>query len=95
MVVQDRRDNQSPVQNPSHQNGVLELGELVTEPTVRGVPKKLFSWDWESGWALRGIGKWGFERIEGKRSGGERAVEKEEEEEEEEQEGEADEWRSV
>lgn len=40
VVIQNGRNNQAPVENPSHQDSILELGELVAEPTVGGVPEE-------------------------------------------------------
>lgn len=41
MVIQNWWNNQCSIKNCRHDNGVLELGELVAEPAVRGVPEKL------------------------------------------------------
>lgn len=43
VVIQNRRHNERPIQNGGNQNSVLELGELVAEPTVGGVPEEHFS----------------------------------------------------
>lgn len=96
MVIQNRWNNQSPVQNRSHQNGVLELRELVTEPTVRRIPQELFSGDWSSRCALTRTKSRGFGSEGEERTGAEREVdEKEEEEEDEGEEGEREQWGSV
>lgn len=42
VVIENRRDNQGAVENRGHQDGILELGELVAEPTVGRVPEECF-----------------------------------------------------
>jgi hypothetical protein len=42
VVIEYRRNNQCTVENPSKQDSVLELRELVAEPTVGCVPEELF-----------------------------------------------------
>lgn len=54
VVIENRRDDQGPVQNGSHEKGVLELSKLVAEATVGSVPEELLS---SEGAAIWGNGK--------------------------------------
>lgn len=57
VVIKNRRDNQSAVENRGHQDRILEFRELVAEPTVGRVPEEFFP---SRGNALGELGIRGF-----------------------------------
>ncbi|GLU05550.1 hypothetical protein SLE2022_226470 [Rubroshorea leprosula] len=51
VVITNRRDDQGPVQDTRHDNCILKLRRLITEPAMRCVPEELLVED-------RGLALW-------------------------------------
>lgn len=88
-MIKHRGDDQRPIQDGRDQDGVLELGQLVAEPAVWGIPEESLAGQAQgfgtgawSGIGGQGFGREGDEGSEDLKVGGEEEDEEEDEEEE-------------